>query len=630
VLRAGLVGAGVLGGFTIVEMIMVVAIMAILTIGIASVFRVTGDTVKAGKRVSNLNAYAAMVETQIREDFRHLTRDGFMVMRHRTAGGTPPSFADTNIGLAANDPSPRRRRVDEVVYFVAGDFTTARDPIYPTRQAKSTQARIYLGHGLRKDPASNGYLDRLTLDDPNNTTSTPKFGQPGPNRYASDWTLLRHVALLCPPKSSVSTLLPTGLVEPNPVYTGGDPNTAAGEDLDSRVQIELQPAVSSIFRYLARVTPRASHIRFGDNYVVRDDGGGQPARPQFTSGIVDICATDLSEIRAILLDAQPFYSRGFDQPFSFDDDLNDANKPDRASGSFFFNDISPTAANSTTRAMQAWMREAFPAASDAGERMRYELRPPNYLGNLGTNNGAVYDEDYRRVDQGMLTASNFIPGCTEFIVEWSFGKAFPANDPQGRGGQIIWHGLERAGGVSPSGQTAYAALPYGDNRMNGVDLYRMPYRRNDGSTGYWPPKETSPVNLNGININVVRVFNPLGGSATPEYSYFGYVDPTFRMRSAWTDLDGNGVFDSGEAFVDANHNGQRDAADEPIVGNGDMWFDPTVTGEVPDAKEPGMIPWPWPRLVRFTISLADPSDPLREQTFQFVVEVPEGPINAVQ
>jgi type II secretory pathway pseudopilin PulG len=643
--RAGLVGAGVLAGFTIVEMLMVVAIMALLTVGIAQVFRVTGETVKAGKRISNLNSYAAMVEQQIRADFRNLTRDGFMTIRHRTAGGTAPDFYNENISLAPGDPTPRRRRVDEIVFFVTGDFTTQRDPIFPSRQAKATQARIYIGHGHRKDPAAATYYDRLSLDDPNNTNETPKFGQPGPNRYAADWTLLHHVALLSPPRSTVPVLLPSGLVEPNPIYTGGDPNTAPGEDLDSRIQIALQPAASSIFRYLARVMPSSTHPRFGNAFVVRDESG--PQRPQFSSGIVDICATDLTEIRAILLDAQRLDNRGpTDPPFSLNDDLPGgflSGPDDRAPGSFFYSDIAANVANSTTRVMQQWMREAFPANSDAGERMRYELTPPNYLGNLGTTNGAVYDKDYYRVDQGMLTASNFVPGCTEFIVEWSFGKAYPAGDPQGRDGQLIWHGLARPAGVTPTGQPAYAALPYGDVANSGADLFLMPYRRNNGTTGYWPPLFTEdissgstpsfPVNralLTTNQINVIRqVANPFGPAPANivEYSYFGYVDPTYRLRSAWTDLDNDGVFDAGEAFEDTDADGNRDATDEPILGNGDMWFDPSVAGEVPDPNEPGTIPAPWPRLIRITLSLADPADPLREQSFQFVVEVPEGPIN---
>lgn len=627
-------------GFTIVEMLMVVAIMALLTVGLAQIFRVTGDTVRAGKRLSNLNAYAAMVEKQIRADFKSITRDGFMVMRHRNAGGTAPNFTDENILLAPNDAAPRRRRVDEIVFFTTGDFTTARDPIYPTVQAKGTQARIYYGHGYRESPDADTYYDRLRLDDLNNNLNdNPKFGQPGPNRYASDWTLLRQQVVLSQPRSMVGIKLPTTLVDPAPVYQNGNPSEANCEDLDSRIQISLQPAASSIFRYLARVMPADLHPRFGNAYVVRDDNSGsRPARPQFASGIVDVCAMDLTEIRAILLDAQQLDNRALAQGFSLDDDFAGGSiggRDDEVRGSFFFNDLNPGAANSSTRLMQAWMREALPANSDAGERVRYELTPPNLLGNIESPSGNVYDKDYYRSDQMMLTASNFVPGCTEFIVEWSFGKAYPSTDTQGRAGQLIWHGLERRAGVTSTGQAAYAALPYGDPISNNADLYQMPYRRMDGTTGYWPPlpdEDTTTVAnpAPGVrhNVNLLRIYNPFGGSNTPEYSYFGYVDPSYRMRSLWTDSDGDGFFDSGEAYEDLNNNGRRDTSPaeiaEAIIGNGDMWYDPNVNGERPDPREPGSIPWAWPRLVRFTISLADPTDPLREQTFQFVVEIPEG------
>jgi hypothetical protein len=278
------------------------------------------------------------------------------------------------------------------------------------------------------------------------------------------------------------------------------------------------------------------------------------------------------------------------------------------------------------------MKQALPANSDAGERMRCELQPPDFLGSIGSAAGDVFLKEYHRTDQNMLSASNFIPHCSEFIVEWSFGKAFPPDDPQGRGGQLMWHGLERAGGVTPTGQPAFVALPYGDNDANGDDLYQMPYRRNDGTTGYWPPREAP--GMWTLNVAVVRDFNIFNTGFVPEYSYFGYIDPTYRMRSAWTDLPepgsnpprGNGLFDDiNENFEDLDGDFMQDA-DEPTLG-GDMWYDPPPPGgsnaEKADPREPATIPWPWPKLVRITLSIADPNEPLREQTFQFIIEVPE-------
>ncbi len=461
VLAAG--AAAAIAGFTIVEMLLVVAIIALLTIGIAQVFRVTGETVKAGKRLSNITSSAAIIEKQFRADFAALSREGFMVMRHRTAGGTPP-YADDPIALVPGDPNRRTRRVDELVFFITGDFTTKRDPVYPSRQATSTQARVYYGHGLRKNPTAADFYDPIAIDDLNNTTDTPKFGQPGPNQYASDWTLLRHVTLLCQPSTIVEERLPTGLAEPNPVYVNGDPNAAAVEDLDSNVQVRLQPAAASIFRYINSFEP-VGDPRFDNAHLVRDENPAQ--RPQFQSGIVDIATTDLTEIRAIINDAQLMPPTRAEN-FMLDWDAKNptvlpADHPER--GSYFIPDANPADFNTSTKRIQAWMRNAFPANSDAGERMRYEPSPPDFLGVLSGSATPGFAKEYQRTDQTMLSASNFAPGCSEFIVEWSFGVAYPPSDNRGRAGQLMWHGMQRAAGVTPHRSARLRRPPVRDHQQ---------------------------------------------------------------------------------------------------------------------------------------------------------------------
>jgi hypothetical protein len=57
------------------------------------------------------------------------------------------------------------------------------------------------------------------------------------------------------------------------------------------------------------------------------------------------------------------------------------------------------------------------------------------------------------------------------------------------------------------------------------------------------------------------------------------------------------------------------------------YFDATFApGQAPFTapNQPALMPVPWPKLVRITISLADPADPETEQTYQFVFQVPEG------
>ena len=53
--------------------------------------------------------------------------------------------------------------------------------------------------------------------------------------------------------------------------------------------------------------------------------------------------------------------------------------------------------------------------------------------------------------------------------------------------------------------------------------------------------------------------------------------------------------------------------------------DPNRNGNTSDAALAESNPWPWPKLLRVTISLADPNDPSIEETFQFVIDLPGDP-----
>jgi hypothetical protein len=83
-----------------------------------------------------------------------------------------------------------------------------------------------------------------------------------------------------------------------------------------------------------------------------------------------------------------------------------------------------------------------------------------------------------------------------------------------------------------------------------------------------------------------------------QYSYFGYVDPTYSL-----DLNEPNVLRS-ELLVDVNRNGRYDADQGDVI------------------RSPENLPWPWPTMLRITVTLADPADPRIEQTFQFILRLP--------
>lgn len=544
---------------TLVELLVAVAALTLIALGLSRVFAATGDTLRAGRKVSRLNEYAAMIERQMRRDFEQLSRDGFMVIRHRRlANGAAIEFApDTAVPA-------RERRGDEMVFFQTGSFTSARDPINPARQATGTAARVYFGHGLRWSQSSREYAVAPRSDLPrrqNNPNFAPTFGASGVNQYAADWTLLRHITILSGVESQFKRPPISGLRR--------DPY------VDFDIQVGWQPAARSIFKFQAEFPP-SNASEFASFTRLRT---GENGMPLFASGIVDIATTDLEQIRSTTLDAVPPRSPvgsaanpeaartadvGEDQALS----STASNTGEEAIWAPAVNPGTLTSPNmdSPTRRMQAWMIDALPAESDFGSataerRMRYEPSPPDYLGTLGASGAegqAFADtESWRRTDQTMLCASNFVPGCTEFIVEWSFGNVYPPDyTDAAKRGQLIWHGLPR----TVNGDVI--AKPYlaSGTTTNEANAQRV------GLTNSWVP----PGSAIAVPNELIHFLPPgLGlNQNSTLYSCFGYLDPLYSSFSAGFD-------------------------------------------------------WVWPKLVRITMSLTDPLDPGPEQTFEFIFKVPQ-------
>jgi prepilin-type N-terminal cleavage/methylation domain-containing protein len=597
-----------LAGFTLLEVMISVAALAVLAVGIAAVFDVTGRTVTGGRRISALNAYANLLQQQLEADFAAMTRDGFLVIRNQYADadgngvarvpttsfpGIAPALIDS-VPLHSDDTAPRPRRVDEIMFFLKGNFTTAREPLHPQLVATSDAARIYIGHGERgRDTLPGTSYWRPELNDSNiHPGGGARLGYdiPGnPNRYAAEWTLLRHVTLLVPrsdpvdgrpPQNSRPTLAPTAL------FANPNVNTFYSL-LDSEIQIAGQPAASSIFRALAARFPTNAQLSSG---TVNDPGGttllnpafyairrGNSIRPQFSSGLIDIATLGLTDIRAIVMTADtwpggPPATAAGDNFFDIAANSNQDGSNAGLDRKYRRHGNPPLDPNLIQRT-QAWMDDAFPTLAAGGpanqrRRIRYESIPPNLVGSasgLGLAGGwpADLEAAFRRADQAMLASWGFLPRCSEFIVEWSFGQTFPS-DPTApnyipsRAGELIWHGLER--------------MPNRNNLTLGAGNLPLAWPR--GFPGpaawapYWAQNNAAPsLLIHGIDTpDWGAQYNPAG----PLTSFFGYVDP--------------------------RHDGTLQ--------------NPTV-------------PWPWPAFIRITMSLADPRDPSSEQTFQFVFSVPQ-------
>lgn len=594
--------AGRRRAFTLIEVLVSVGAAALVAVGIAAIFESVGKTVSGGKRVSQFNAYAALLEQQLRQDFSQMSREGFLLIRQQYAGVSydqdPPASVDDpqlKVKLTAEDQTGGRpRRVDELMFFTTGEFTTAREPMHPLYVARASSARVYYGHGAKMSPANPSHPRPEPYDRPRTGDKSWLLGVAGPggtvlpNQFAADWTLLRQVTLLAPPRSATSY---PALPPPGQLF--GRIPVSGGRAADQGTQIALQPAAASLFRQLnARVFPlplpggpAQTTIR-----TIRGDFAAYQQNPAFYSGIIDLCSTSLSDVRSLVttLPRPPAYYTGsakwdstgkpregmqYDATFQMDGPLD---------------------------LQQQWMDQAWPVQSDPtltatpqvdpvpGARMRYETAPTDYLGVLGTAYTRDEEEQFRRIDQTMLTASGFIPRCTEFIVEWSFGQV-DDDSASPTFGQVIWYGLERRVDLDGDGKLlgprdGIAARPYPYKTTIAGSTQaplRVPYRRADGKIADGAPGNPQPVAVDRRLINGVLALDP-PAPTWPLTNYFGYVDPTFNP---------------------AGPDGAAGNADDPVTPRS----------------------WAWPRLIRVTVTIADAQDPTIEETFQFVIETPGNP-----
>ncbi|HWQ27721.1 MAG TPA: hypothetical protein VNN12_01710 [Dehalococcoidia bacterium] len=580
------------------ELVVAIAAVAVVGVGLAALFRAVGKTVASGRRVSMLNTYAGLLESRMRRDFDAMTRDGFLVIRQQwvqrqpdgTVGDGPAR--NEEIPVSPDDPSPRWRRSDEIVFFIRGRFDSSRQPPFGENNAYADAARVYYGHGRRmRDTDPSYFQPELTdrNDDASAMLGAPQAGNP--NRYAGDWTLLRLETLLIPEGTSTRTSVPPPAgVAPAQMY-------------DSDRQIALRPAAGTIFRWLNWRDPVPTNPTFRPEPQAR--------YPQFSSGLVDIATTDLDEIRRIILgatalprDIQPndsfpatnpamgtynlapwFPPTPFTEPVSCPPPNPFPNPPP-------INPPVPSRPNNpqSVDIMHAWMEQAFPAQSATsnpggnevypipgevpGARVRYEPGPVSLLATMREPATNPLAQAARRGDQVMLATNNFLPRCSNFIIEWSFGAVDGA-------GQIVWHGPMRWYDIDGNG------LPGGVNEVEMVMPYPYDATGTPRPVQVWYPLNQAGPNpqqcVHSISDRLVYGYTPLPETSVLT-SYFGYVDPTF----APPDRNGNGTIDPSEPAV------------------------PT-------------LPWPWPKLIRVTITLSDPQEPTVESTFQFIFRTPEEP-----
>jgi hypothetical protein len=250
-------------------------------------------------------------------------------------------------------------------------------------------------------------------------------------------------------------------------------------------------------------------------------------------------------------------------------------------------------------------------------RLRYEPAPPDLHTPLAEAVTNPTRSAIRLADQYALASSAFIPRVSEFIVEWSFGKL----DEEG---QIIWHGAERGIDYDADGIDELTIYPYPrydrDVRGTPADVagsFFVPYRL----------QQPAPTGVAGVG-NSPREFTdvPLLGDQPWTgiiVGDFADVGDTFASYPVLPEVV-HGVRTSGLGGVG------RPGPTVSYFGYTLPFFDPDnpdgstpVPGQVePDAAAEETLEWPWPELVRVTVTLTDPGDETIERTFQYVFPTP--------
>ncbi len=616
-------GAALRRAFTLIELMVAVGAVALIAVGLAAVFGSISDTVTAGRSVSGFTAYAAMVERQLRDDIEHMSRDGFLlIVNQKAEEGEDVALYAGQVRSRSGPPLPhqqRPRRIDEMVFFREGEFTSGREPLGAGYTAEAGSAMIYYGHGARQpvDEQVNSVYIFPRADDDNANTGPLGFPDPlagnlpNPNRYASEWGLLRL---------QVALAGADGSLRDRPSLFGLPPAMRSDQD----TQLAGQPAARSVFGSLDHLLPvtlgGGGPTMGGATGTVRSAAipGETPAtHPLFTSGLVDLATTDLAEVRRIVM-SSPVSGPGQVQLPG----LTALPTGDYAGivAPFFV--------------QQAWMLDALPApsvgfanqpspgptgwsapspyppdwvAAPGDVRIRYEPAPPAYLEPMDLQ---PLSRAVRLADQMALTSSLLVPRCTEFIIEWSFGKV-------DENGNLFWHGIEREVDIDGDGvfepTDIVAARPYLEQPYSSTEDQRflLPYRfRHPAPAGI--EAFADPGDLFGsypVSAQLIHGFeDPIHeqtfppGAATDDgvlVSFFGFLDPTFNPQ---------------------NPGQPSGAAMHPVR---DLLTQLPVAALPASASD--SIPWAWPELIRVTMSLADPSEPAIEQTFQFVFKAPGNP-----
>jgi len=118
--------------FTLIELVVAVAILALIASFAGAVFKVSIGSHRTGLANAEIMQKLRAITDQLERDFRSLQTNGYLVLRSEVLSGREfdePQLAETDF------------RADRIYYFCTGDFQSWFDS-----NLRSNIARVYFGH----------------------------------------------------------------------------------------------------------------------------------------------------------------------------------------------------------------------------------------------------------------------------------------------------------------------------------------------------------------------------------------------------------------------------------------------------------------------------------------------------
>lgn len=127
-------------GFTTIELIIAVGLLAVVMVISGSIFKITIEAKRRAGAISEITRNFRAITDQINRDFAGLSKDGYMVIRNEVLTG--PYYLNKKYELE-NKPTGGALRRDGIAFFSTGDFQSSKVPDRKSNMALISYSLLY-------------------------------------------------------------------------------------------------------------------------------------------------------------------------------------------------------------------------------------------------------------------------------------------------------------------------------------------------------------------------------------------------------------------------------------------------------------------------------------------------------